>query len=224
MIFIYIRYLIIVSYTRVQNMEKIHFIFFAILIPLLDFAQQPKLVSDATISFSISSTLASDQSQVGFKTIYLKGKETRTDLVSNSFKQTTFYNSITGDVTILKEVGQSKYISNYNADEWGKANSIYDSVVVTFLTGTKSILSYNCKQAVVKLKNGNTYSVFYTPEIIPSVVENPFEFKDIPGLVLEYESSVGETEKITYSAIDINFDPVPSALFDIPQKGYRILN
>lgn len=187
-------------------------------------AQQPKIISDATISFSVSNTSTSKQKDLGSKVIYLKGKDIRIDLESNMFSQTIFYNSNTGKATILKKIGQSKYISNYTADEWKKANSIYNGVTISYTNETKNILNYECKQAVLKLKNGSTYTVYYTPLLVPSVMENPFEFKDISGLILEYESSINETEKVIYTADKINFDPVPSLQFEIPKTGYRVLH
>lgn len=187
-------------------------------------AQQPKIISDATITFSVSNLNASQQNNVGSKIIYLKGKDIRIDLTSNLFSQTIFFNSNTGNATILKNIGQSKYISNYTADEWKKENSMYNGLTISFTNDTKKILDYDCKQAVLKLKNGSTYTVYYTPLLLPSVMENPFEFKDVPGLILEYESSVNENEKVIYTANKINFDPVPSFQFEIPKTGYRILH
>lgn len=187
-------------------------------------AQQPKIISDATISFSINNSSASKQKDIGSKIIYLKGKDIRVDLVSNMFSQTIFYNSNTGNATILKNIGQSKYISNYTADEWKKANNMYNGVTISFTNETKKILDYNCKQAILKLKNGSTYTVYYTPLLVPSVMENPFEFKDISGLILEYESLINENEKVIYTADKIDFDPVPSLQFEIPKTGYRVLH
>ena len=205
-------------------MKKMKSILMIAFLPAILFAQQPKIVSDATISFSVSNSSASGRSALGTKTIYVKGKDVKVDLLSNTFRQTIFYNSNTGSATILKEVGQSKYISNYTADEWKKANEMYNGITVSFTSETKKILDYNCKQAILKLKNGNTYTLYYTSDIIPSVTENPFEFKDVPGLVLEYESSLSGNEKIIYTANSINFNPVPSLEFEIPKKGYRILH
>jgi GLPGLI family protein len=187
-------------------------------------AQPPKIISDATISFSVNNTSASKQKNLGSKIIYLKGKDIRVDLVSNMFSQTIFYNSNTGNATILKNIGQSKYISNYTADEWKKANNMYNGVIISYTNETKKILGYECKQAILKLKNGGTYTVYYTPLLVPSVMENPFEFKDIPGLILEYESSITENEKVIYTAEKISFDPVPSLQFEIPKTGYRVLH
>jgi GLPGLI family protein len=188
------------------------------------FAQDQKIISDCTISYSVINSNASQQNNLGSKIIYIKGKDIRVDLMSNTFSQTVFYNSNSGNATVLKNVGDAKYISQYNAADWEMANSMYSGISVSFTNDTKSILNYVCKQAILKLKNGNTYTVYYAPAIMPSVTENPFEFKDIPGLILEYESLVKENEKITYTANKIDYSPVPSLQFEIPKTGYRVLH
>jgi len=205
-------------------MKKIIFISIVLFICVTVFAQQPKLISDCTLTYSVKSSNSSKQSNLGSKTIYVKGKDIRIDFTSNMFSQTIFYNNNTGNATILKSVGQSKYISNYNADEWKKQNETSDGVKVTFTGNTKNILNYQCKEAVLTLKNGKSYTIYYTPSIMLSVTENPFQFKDVPGLVLEYESSINENEKVIYTAEEINFNPVPSLQFEIPKTGYRVLH
>lgn len=187
-------------------------------------AQSPKIISDCTISFAVSSTNNSKQVNLGTKIIYIKGKDIRVDFISNVFIQTTFYNSNAGNATILKEVGHSKYISNYTAEDWKKQNEIYNNASISFTVNTKKILNYDCKQALITLKNGSIYTIYYTSALIPSVTENPFEFKDVPGLILEYESSISESEKVTYTAEKIDFNPVPTLQFAIPKTGYRILH
>lgn len=204
-------------------MKKIMLTVAACFLYALSYTQQPKIIADGTISFSIINSTASKQSDLGSKIIYLKGKDIRVDLTTDMFSQTIFYNSNTGNATILKTVGQSKYISTYNTDEWKKANEMYDGITISFTNDTKKILDYDCKQAILKLKNGATYTLYYTPLLMPSVTENPFEFKDVPGLVLQYESSTGNNEKLVFTADKINFDPVPGLQFEIPKKGYRIL-
>jgi GLPGLI family protein len=187
-------------------------------------AQEQKIISDCTITYLINSSNNTNQTNIGSETIYIKGKNIRVDLVSNTFTQTIFYNSNTGEATVLKTVGESKYISQYNADEWKKENSMYDGIKIFFTGDTKKILNYNCKQAILTLKNGTTYEIYYVPDLLPSVMKRPFEIKNIPGLVLEYESSVKPNGKLLYTAQKIDFAPVPSFQFDIPKTGYRILH
>jgi len=202
-------------------MKNISTLIFACFTGIGLFAQEQKIISDCTITYLVGSA---QESNIGSKTIYIKGKSIRIDLVSKTFKQTTFYNGINGDATVLKTVGESKYISSYKPAEWKKANEIYDSIKVSFTGKTKQILDYNCKEAILTFKNRNSYTVYYVPGLVPSVMENPFEFENIPGLVLEYESSLKDNEKITYIAEKIEFTPVPSYQFDIPKSGHRILH
>jgi len=206
-------------------MKKLLLIPTAILFFDAAISQTSKIISDGTINYAVSSAGSQNTNEFSgaSKTVYIRGREIRTDLNSNQINQTIFYNSNTGQATVLKEVGQSKYISHYTAEEWEKENEMY-KVTGLLLTGaTTKILNYECKEATLQLKNGKTYTIYYTPDIIPSITENPFEFKEVPGLVLKYETSMHDS-KLEYTATKINFDPVPAYQFEIPKTGYRILH
>ena len=205
-------------------MKKLIILLITFFLPVIIYAQSPKIISDCTISLSVSSLTNGDQKNLGIKIIYIRGKDVRADFISNLFTQTTFYNSNTGNATILKTAGQSKYISNYTGEEWKKQNEMYNGISISFTGNTKKILGYECKQALLTLKNGNIYTVYYIPSLMPSVTENPFEFKDVPGLILEYQSSINENEKVIYTAEKIDFNPVPTLQFEIPKTGYRVLH
>lgn len=204
-------------------MKRIAIIIPALFFYMVSLAQSQKIISDCTILYSINSS-GSEHRDMGSKTLYIKGKQMRVDLAGKAFKQTFFYNNNTGNATVLKEIGASKYIAQYNATEWKKLNHIYDSIRVELKDSVKNILGYNCRQAVLTLKNGKVYTVYYVPGLIPSVMEMPFEAKNIPGLVLEYESTGRDNENIIYAAQKIDFKPVITHLFDIPKTGYRILH
>ena len=184
---------------------------------------QPKIIADGTITYSIIHSDNAEQDDLGAKTIYLKGKDVRVDLTSKRFTQSIFYSGNTGDVTVLKTIGQSKYISFYNAEKWKKQNEVYNGIKTTLTNNTKKILEYDCKQAILNLTNGDSSVVYYVPSIKPLMAENAFEFKDVPGLILEYESSAKGKQKVIYVATKVDFDPVPTIQFEIPKKGYRLL-
>ena len=74
------------------------------------------------------------------------------------------------------------------------------------------------------MNDGSHFVVYFTADINASATENPYQFKDIPGLILEYESGTGEGKNIEFIATDINFSPVPAAKFAIPTTDYRILH
>lgn len=186
--------------------------------------QQQKVISDCTITYMVSNADPNSKNdfQGALKTIYIRGKQIRIDVNSNTFNQTVFYNSNTGESTVLKNIGEAKYISNYTAAEWQKENAVYEGIRISFTNNIKKILNYDCKEAIIQLKNGNNYTVYYVPVIIPSVTENDFEFKKVPGLVLQYEASV-HNQKIQYIASQVSFDPVPVFRFEIPKSGFKIL-
>jgi len=188
------------------------------------YAQQPKIISDCTITYAVTDPDKTEKDTIATSIIYIRGKDIRVDFISHEFSQSIFYNDNSGNATILKIIGKSKYISNYNSDEWKNKNEMYKGVTVSVTGKTKQILNYNCKEAQLTLKNGKVYTVYFIPFLLPSVRENPFEFKDVPGFILEYQLQSGENNKILFTTTSINFNPVPSVQFEIPKTGYRILH
>jgi GLPGLI family protein len=124
----------------------------------------------------------------------------------------------------MRELGANKFMTKLDNKAWANQNSKYTGMVITYLDEVKQILGYECKKAILQLNDGNTFSVYYATAITPSVREFEFQFKDIPGFVLEYETVEGKGEKITFTATKINLNPVPASKFDIPTSGYRLLN
>lgn len=206
-------------------MKKPQLILFCLFFVHTLFSQQEKIIGDCTVIYTVNNNENNSKNNLesAVKTVYIRGKQIRIDLNSNAFNQTIFYNDNTGEATVLKSIGESKYISTYTAAEWQKQNAIYEGIKISFTNNTKKILNYNCKEAVLQLKNGSNYTVYYIPDLKPSVSENAFEFKDVPGLILQYEISVHD-QKIEYTASNVSFDPVPVFKFDIPTSGYKILN
>src|SRR6266542_2985014 len=181
------------------------------LLPLLLFilpfksskAQRQITIGDCTVTYSITGSDASINSNLAgaTKTLYKKGK-----------------------AVILKEVGAEKYMSTFNAAEWKKENRQFEGLTVTLTNETKTILGYECKKAIAHLKDGSSYNIYYATAIIPSASENPYQFKDIPGFILQYETFGNKnSSRITYTATLINFNPVPASRFEVPSSGYRVL-
>jgi len=205
-------------------------IFFFTLLLTLTFifghTQDQKTIGDCTATFSITSNQAATNSNLtgAVKTLYVSSKLVRVDITSTAFTQSVIYNSSTGEAVMLKEMGGNKYMTKVDAEKYKQQNSRYDGMKVAFTGEAKTILGYECKKGTAQLKDGSSFTFFYTVSIKPSATENPYQFKDIPGFVLEYEI-IGEnkTSKITYTATRINFNPVPASKFDIPTSGYRVL-
>lgn len=183
---------------------------------------QQRVVAECTINYSIilDSTQPSNNTT---KTVYIKGNDSRIDIVSPSFSQTTFYDKNSGNAVVLREFGNNKVITKLSKSQWIEKNKKYLKSNISYNGDTKIILGYECKGASVLTKDSSVINVFYATSIITSVKEFEYQFKDIPGLVLEYEIEEGK-QKIKYLATKINLSPVSSSKFDVPTAGYRMLN
>ena len=135
-----------------------------------------------------------------------------------------FADAKSDSIIIIRELGSTKYISYLNESKKKEQNKKYEGIKFHNTNDKKTILGYSCNKVIAKLPDGSTYNVFYTSSITPTNKQYEYQFKDLPGFVLQYEeeSEDGKT-KIKYSAIKISLDPVPDAKFDLPKSGYRIL-
>ena len=189
---------------------------------------QPRVVAECIINYAISSEEGSSDKDMmeslkqSTKTVYIKGNDSRTDLNSPSFSQSLIYNKNTGTAVVLREFGNNKLMTRLDNAKWLKENKRFEGMTISFATDTKTILGYDCKKALIQLKDGNIFTVYYATNIIPSVKEFEYPFKDVPGFVLEYEEQSAGNKKIRYTATKINFNPVQASKFDIPVSGYRI--
>ena len=194
------------------------------------FAQEPKVLSEVSVVYDVSVDNANTDDNIAkamagaVKMLYIKGSKVRTDLITPAFKQIFIYDSKTDSTVVLRELGNTKYLSYIDARKRADRNKKYIGMSFMNTNETKTILGYECKKVIAKLSDGSQYNIFYAISIIPSNKEFEFQFKDLPGFALEYEalSEDGKT-KVKYSASKITLTPVAVALFDIPKSGYRVL-
>lgn len=194
------------------------------------FAQESKIISDCTVYYNVSvedakadPALAKTVSATS-KIVYIKGTKSRSDLETPNFKQVMIYDSKNDSTVILRELGSSKYISYLDANTKKEKNKKYEGLQFINTNEKKTILGYECNKVVAKLTDGSTYDVYYTKSIIPSTTGYEYQFRELPGFVLEYETEFerGKT-KVKFTASKITLIPVPVAKFDIPKAGYRVL-
>lgn len=206
-------------------MKKIISFFGLMLFFFIKINAQQRIVAECTINYariaddSTSQKLANASS----KTVYIKGNDSRIDINSPTFSQTIFYDKNSGNAVVLREFGNNKVMTKLSKTQWIEKNQKYEDIKINLAADTKNILGYECKKATLQTKDGNIVTVFYATAIVTSVKEFEYQFKDIPGLVLEYETEEGG-KKIKYSATKINLSPVQTSKFDVPASGYRILN
>ena len=197
----------------------------AVLVPEL--SAQRKL-TEATISYDIvintseQAPQAADLLDGATSVIYLKGSSSRSEMISSLGTQATIIDGKSGEVTVLKDYGEQKYMIRMTPANWKQSNKKYEGVTFTYYDEFKTIAGYKCQKALGKLADGNTFTVYFTRDLLP--VNKDFQYlnRNLPGLAMQYEASLGKT-MVTYTVSTINFNPVPLTKFDLPRSGYRVM-
>ena len=188
-----------------------------------------KKITEGTISYDIvintnnSTPQAADLLDGATSVIYLKGNSSRSEMISSLGTQSTIIEGKTGKVTILKDYGEQKYMITMTPENWKASNKKYEGIQFTYENEFKTIQGYNCQKATGRLADSTTFTVYFTKDLIP--VNKDFQYlnKNLPGLAMQYEASLGKL-KVTYTVSNINFNPVPAAKFDLPKSGYRVMS
>lgn len=210
-------------------MKKLHYIstFSLALFTSASLFAQRKL-TEATISYDIvintsnKTPGAADLLDGATSVIYLKGNASRSEMISSLGTQATIIDGKTGEVTVLKDYGEQKYMIKMTADNWKESNKKYDGVTFVYSNEEKTIAGYKCYKATGTLKDGTTFTVFYTKDLVASNMDFQYLNKNLPGLAMQYEATIGSM-KVTYTVSGINFNPVSQIKFDLPKSGYRIM-
>jgi GLPGLI family protein len=108
-------------------------------------------------------------------TIYLKGKLSRSELVSVFGTQSTIIDGRTGNVDVLKEYGEKKYMISMTPSDWVEANQKYDSVSFTYLDEYKTIAGYNCRKADRKTEKWRKFYSFLYDRTDPRKSKFPIQ-------------------------------------------------
>ncbi len=191
-------------------------------------AQVQRKLTEATISYDIvintnnSTPGAADLLDGATSVIYLKGSSSRSEMISSLGTQATIIDGKSGNVTVLKEYGEQKYMIKMTPADWKESNKKYENVTFTYYDEEKIIAEYKCQKAVGKLADGSTFTVFYTKDLLP--VNKDFQYlnRNLPGLAMQYEANIGSM-LVTYTVSGINFNPVSQAKFELPKSGYRVM-
>jgi len=189
------------------------------------FAQ--RIVAECTIEYTIEPDTSFHFNKAagfsGTKHVYIKGNDARMDVESAGYLQSVIYDKAQHQAVVLRVLGTNKFITRLQPADWATENKRFDSLKISYQPATKTLIGYECKMAIVTLRDGTEYQLFYTTSIAPSVREFDYVFKDIPGFVLAYQVKQGN-HLVKYTATRISFSPVAASRFDIPVSGYRILD
>jgi GLPGLI family protein len=211
-------------------MKKTNYLFivlFSLIASSQLMAQEPRKLTEATISYDIvininnSKPQAADLLDGATSILYLKGNSSRSEMISSLGTQATIIDGKTGEVVILKNYGEQKYLITLTPENWKQSNKKYDGIKFTYYEEYKTIIGYKCQKAIGKLTDSTSFTVYFTKDLVPENKDFEYINKNLPGLALQYEAIQGK-RTVTYTVSNINFiNPVPQSKFDIPVSGYR---
>jgi GLPGLI family protein len=150
----------------------------------------------------------------------IKGTLTRTETKTVSGSTITIFDGKLKTGALLNEYGNQKLLVKMSEEDIKDRDRNYQGMQVEFKDEKKTIAGYECNLALVQLKNGTTFRVFYAPALQFQNKHYDSPFHELPGFPLEFETEMGKTI-YKYVAQEVDFSSVPSALFDIPKTGYK---
>lgn len=183
-------------------------------------AHAQRNIAEATIVYDIKSDAFNGAAST---TVYVKGNNSRTEMVSALGKEITIFNSKTENAVILKEFSGQKLMISLTKENWKAKNTMYNNIKFELTNEFKTIGTYNTRKAIAKMPDGKTFEVYYSPDLVPANKEFDATFSNLPGLAIQYEIESGKM-KFKYTLAKINFDAVQVSLFDFPTAGYRVMS
>lgn len=187
-----------------------------------------KNLSEGSLVYNISVETGSAQPKMAdmldgaTTTVYLKGNQSRTEMVSGLGSEATIYNATTGSGVILKDYSAQKLMITLTPEDWTRNNKKYDGITFENTGETAVISGFNCKKAIAKLKDGSSFIIYYTTDINVTNKDYDYQFRTLPGLAVQYEMENGKM-KFKFTLAKINYSIVPASKFEIPKSGYRVL-
>jgi GLPGLI family protein len=187
-----------------------------------------KALSEGTLVYNMSVETGSGEPKMAdmldgaTTTIYLKGNESRSELVSSLGREATIFNVSTGKGVMLKDYSGQKLMITLTAKNWEENNKKYQGIVFNNTGETANISGFNCKKAIAKLNNGTSFTVYYTTDVNVANKSYDSQFKTLPGLPVQYEMQSGKM-KLKFTLASISYNSVPASMFEIPTSGYRVL-
>lgn len=191
-------------------------------------SQAQRRLTEATISYDIVINTSTNKPQAAdlldgaTSVIYLKGNSSRSEMISSLGTQATIIDGKTGNVAVLKDYGEQRYMISMTPENWKQSNRKYEGVTFEYLNEYKTIAGYNSQKAIGRLTDGTSFTVFFTKDLLPMNKDFQYLNKNLPGLAMEYEANLGKMV-VTYTVSSINFNLVPQAKLDLPKSGYRVM-
>ncbi|HEX2847635.1 MAG TPA: hypothetical protein VHN59_13895 [Chitinophagaceae bacterium] len=191
------------------------------------FAAGDTSTEDMVISYNIEIKTGSKRTSIaetyngGSKTVFISKNKTRIRLLSLMRIESFFFLPGADSTIHIYQEKESAAKSNprqVSLSNWQRLNLKYDSAYYKPVAGeSKKILGYNCKKAIIYLKDGRTITAYYTEAIKPLRAICEPAFASLPGLALEYTYNY-KSGSSTYTATSIKREMINPDIFLLKGK------
>ena len=190
-------------------------------------ANAQKNLNEGTLIYNMAVETGSDAPKMAdmldgaTTTVFIKGKQSRVELVSGLGSEASIFNGATQTGFILKDYSGQKLLTTLTQNDWESNNKKYEGIVFENTGETSVISGFSCRKAIAKLKNGTNFTVWYTTDVTLGNKDYDPQFKTLPGLAVQYEMTSGKM-KFKFTLTKVSYDTVSSSKFEMPKSGYRI--
>ena len=190
-------------------------------------ANAQKTLNEGTLIYNMAVETGSDAPKMAdmldgaTTTVYIKGKQSRVELISGLGSEASVYNGNTQTGFILKDYSGQKLLTTLTQNDLEGNNTKYEGIVFDNTGETSVISGFSCRKAIAKLKNGTNFTVWYTTEVTLGNKDYDPQFRTLPGLPVQYEMTSGKM-KLKFTLTKVSYDTVSSSKFEMPKSGYRI--
>ena len=183
---------------------------------------QTKVVGECSVQFEIEQFQNQQWQQLGQKTIYVKGSQCKTTLITPKLHQTLIFSSVQDSGVLIKEIGDSKFLQHIIFPP--KQLPTLVTMKKLYSDSTITVAGYTCNALQLVFSDQSVYEVLYTPSIIPTIPYFEIAFKDIPGLVLSYSITTNKGVPIKYTATQVDLSPITLNQFEFNSSDYQIID
>lgn len=150
------------------------------------------------------------------QTVYYKGGQARTDMVTAMGTVTTLSNSETKETVLLLDMMGNKMAVKTTKEETEKAMTELPEPVINKLEETKEIAGYKCTKTEITVENNTITS--YTTNDLNVKDANWQSYKGLTGVMLEYSVNNAQDEELimTFTATEIAKSKIKPKLFEVP--------
>jgi GLPGLI family protein len=208
-------------------MKKVKLLCLFVLLFTVFAATAQRTVNDASFRYDISIESASGATvskafEGAFLQVFIKGSLSRTEMTTTQGIESAIHDTKTGKGTILKEYSGQKLMITLTKEDWLHKNQLFQALKFSLEPEEKIINGFSTKKAAAIQPNGESFIVYYAPDIILGNKQYGNSFPGLAGLPVQYEVKSGDL-KFVYTLKNISYDIVTATKFEIPKSGFRIM-